>query len=127
MSRTLSMDGCSAVCLLSTQWGISLTSFTFLSYCSLNACYLTAKCCDRLANSITSSKVRELDLSNNNLTDAGLKQLSTGLKNSKLQTFRSKLIVFCYVKLFNSYKYNLVSVLTFSFLFYFIFCLFCLD
>ncbi|XP_053197882.1 NLR family CARD domain-containing protein 3-like [Scomber japonicus] len=57
---------------------------------NLNACYLTAKCCDRLANSITSSKVRELDLSNNNLTDAGLKQLSTGLKNSKLQTFRLK-------------------------------------
>ena len=46
-------------------------------------------CCGILANGINSSQVRELDLGNNNLTDAGVILLSGGLQNSKLETLRS--------------------------------------
>uniref|UniRef100_A0A3Q3WJF1 B30.2/SPRY domain-containing protein n=1 Tax=Mola mola TaxID=94237 RepID=A0A3Q3WJF1_MOLML len=55
---------------------------------NLNACKLTMNCCEKLAKSISSSQLRELDLSNNNLTDAGIAQLSDGLRNSKLETLR---------------------------------------
>ncbi|XP_041819021.1 NACHT, LRR and PYD domains-containing protein 3-like isoform X2 [Chelmon rostratus] len=55
---------------------------------NLNACNLTLTCCDMLANSISSSQLRELDLCNNNLTDEGITRLSGGLKNSKLETLR---------------------------------------
>lgn len=56
---------------------------------SLNACNLTAACCEALASVVGSSKLRELDLSNNKLTDAGVMQLAGGLKSSRLQTLRS--------------------------------------
>nr|XP_015818388.2 NACHT, LRR and PYD domains-containing protein 3 [Nothobranchius furzeri] len=55
---------------------------------SLNACNLTMTCCANLADVISSSQLRELDLSNNELTDAGLMQLSDGLKSSKLKILR---------------------------------------
>nr|XP_046232883.1 NLR family CARD domain-containing protein 3-like [Scatophagus argus]XP_046232884.1 NLR family CARD domain-containing protein 3-like [Scatophagus argus] len=54
----------------------------------LNSCNLTVTCCEILANCIKSSQLRELDLSNNNLTDAGIIQLSDGLQSSKLETLR---------------------------------------
>ncbi|XP_039644360.1 NLR family CARD domain-containing protein 3-like isoform X1 [Perca fluviatilis] len=57
---------------------------------NLNACNLTVTCCEDLANGIKASQVRELDLGNNNLTDAGMILLSDGLKNSKLETLRLK-------------------------------------
>ncbi|KAM3592328.1 uncharacterized protein V6R79_016728 [Siganus canaliculatus] len=55
---------------------------------NLNACSLTATCCELLANSISSSQIRELDLGNNSLKDAGLIRLSAGLRSSKLETLR---------------------------------------
>uniref|UniRef100_A0A8C3APV6 Uncharacterized protein n=1 Tax=Cyclopterus lumpus TaxID=8103 RepID=A0A8C3APV6_CYCLU len=54
----------------------------------LHACNLTQSCCEKLANGINSSQIRELDLGNNNLTDEGIIKLSNGLKNSKLATLR---------------------------------------
>uniref|UniRef100_A0A3Q0RTI8 Uncharacterized protein n=1 Tax=Amphilophus citrinellus TaxID=61819 RepID=A0A3Q0RTI8_AMPCI len=57
---------------------------------NLKACNLTLTCCENLANTISSSQLRELDLSNNNLTDAGLVKLYTGLRNSKLEMLRLK-------------------------------------
>ncbi|XP_037611098.1 NACHT, LRR and PYD domains-containing protein 3-like [Sebastes umbrosus] len=57
---------------------------------NLNACNLTKNCCEILANEIKSSQIRELDLGNNNLTDAGITLLSGGLKSSKLETLRLK-------------------------------------
>ncbi|XP_023287067.1 NACHT, LRR and PYD domains-containing protein 3-like [Seriola lalandi dorsalis] len=55
---------------------------------NLNACNLTVTCCESLANGVSSSQIRELDLSNNNLTDSGINLLSGGLKNSKLDKLK---------------------------------------
>ncbi|XP_062414369.1 ribonuclease inhibitor-like [Pungitius pungitius] len=80
------------------RWSSSLGR-TFLTACrwclaacwcgvSLHACNLTVSCCENLAKNINPSQVRELDLSNNNLTDAGITLLSKKLKNSKLEKLR---------------------------------------
>ncbi|CAL8392611.1 unnamed protein product [Boreogadus saida] len=47
----------------------------------LNDCHLSERCCEALASvlSSTSSSLRELDLSTNDLTDSGVKLLSAGL------------------------------------------------
>ncbi|XP_040922486.1 NLR family CARD domain-containing protein 3-like isoform X2 [Toxotes jaculatrix] len=55
----------------------------------LNACHLTVNCCEALANGISTSQIKELDLSNNNLTDSGIERLSGGGGlSSKLETLR---------------------------------------
>ncbi|XP_041672467.1 NACHT, LRR and PYD domains-containing protein 3-like isoform X2 [Cheilinus undulatus] len=55
---------------------------------NLNACNLTAKCCKSLGDAIRFSNLRELNLSDNKLTDEGMIQLHIGLKNSKLEILR---------------------------------------
>ncbi|KAL1276399.1 hypothetical protein QQF64_036022, partial [Cirrhinus molitorella] len=63
-------------------------------YCQLNilrlcGCNLTAQSCETLSSALHSSNsvLRELDLSNNDLQDSGVKLFSDGLKsvNSKLE------------------------------------------
>ncbi|XP_043088223.1 NACHT, LRR and PYD domains-containing protein 3-like isoform X2 [Puntigrus tetrazona] len=61
------------------------------SHCQLNIlrltiCNLTAQCCESLSSSLQlSNSLRELDLSNNDLQDSGVKLLSGGLKSPHCQ------------------------------------------
>ncbi|XP_037402628.1 NACHT, LRR and PYD domains-containing protein 3-like isoform X2 [Pygocentrus nattereri] len=61
----------------------------------LNGCYITQESCETLCITLKSVKspLRDLDLSNNNVQDSGVEQLSAGLKSSccKLETLRLRI------------------------------------
>ncbi len=59
----------------------------FIALFRFALCNLTGQCCERLASALQSSNshLMELDLSNNDLRDSGVKLLSNGLKSSHCQ------------------------------------------
>ncbi|XP_059424781.1 NACHT, LRR and PYD domains-containing protein 12-like [Carassius carassius] len=61
-----------------------------LEILSLSMCDLTEESCSALASVLSSdsSSLKDLDLSNNNLQDSGVKLLSDGLKKCKLEKLR---------------------------------------
>ncbi len=67
--------------------------YFYFIYFSLAGCNLASRHCESLSSALQSSNcvLRELDLSNNDLQDSGVKLLSDGLKsaNCQLQILRS--------------------------------------
>lgn len=62
-----------------------------LPSCRLGHCALSEKSCEVLARALITetSQLKELDLSSNDLKDSGVKLLSAGLQECKLETLRS--------------------------------------
>ncbi|XP_036418225.1 NACHT, LRR and PYD domains-containing protein 12-like [Colossoma macropomum] len=69
-----------------------IPALTVCRKAQLASCSLTTNICEKLSSALQSAKssLKELDLSNNDLQDSGVKLLSNGLKNShcKLETLR---------------------------------------
>uniref|UniRef100_A0A8C4GIC2 NACHT domain-containing protein n=1 Tax=Dicentrarchus labrax TaxID=13489 RepID=A0A8C4GIC2_DICLA len=82
---------------------INITNVIALNvyYClfRLSGCNLSERSCDALTSVLSSqsSSLRELDLSNNDLQDSGMKLVSAGLTSPhcKLETLRSDQVSFC--------------------------------
>lgn len=69
-----------------------LLVYLFFFFFRLNVCNLSEKSCEVLSSVLTSqsSSLRELDLSDNDLKDSGVKLLLTGLESPdcKMETLR---------------------------------------
>lgn len=78
---------------------VLLFNLCFPSDCifRLSGCNLSDRSCEALASILSSSSLRDLDLSNNNLQDSGVKLLSSGLQSPqcRLETLRSGLSAGC--------------------------------
>uniref|UniRef100_A0A3Q1I1U6 NACHT LRR and PYD domain-containing protein n=1 Tax=Anabas testudineus TaxID=64144 RepID=A0A3Q1I1U6_ANATE len=81
------------------QYFLTQLFSSFTLFFRLSGCNLSGRSCEALSSVLSSqsSSLRELDLSNNNLKDSGVKLLSAGLENPhcKLESLRSGQPVSC--------------------------------
>lgn len=91
----------------SKNFQLNVIFFPLKLCCRLAVCELSGKACETMASFLQSSNsLTHLDMSNNNISDSGVQQLSEGLchPNCNLQILRF-VIICCLLNIYSIYLY----------------------